>query len=523
MNRAKSGSKRCVLRLVVLAVLTLTSPLLAARTARSEPLHQRRRPEFVPGEVVVKFKSGGVQTSDLARKLSPEQLAHARPLRHVRAVGLKVTAGDELMTAAQLTASPDVEYAEPNYIVRAAEIPNDPDFSLQWGMTAIDAPRAWDVSHGGSGVIVAVVDTGIDGTHPDLKGRVLAGYNFISGQPLSAGANSDDNEHGTHVSGIVAASTNNGVGVAGVAGNASLQPVKVLDQNGAGTDATVADGIEYAADNGAKVINLSLGGPDHSSLLDDAVKYAQAAGCLVVAAAGNSGNDAPFYPAASPNVMAVAATTSGGSLAYYSNYGSYLSVAAPGDYIVSTLPGGGYGYLSGTSMAAPHVSGLAALAWAVCPHDSNDQVRQVIQNTATSLGSGQSVGSGLIDAGAAIGSYFSAPAGPVGILADAGSSPAPATVRVQTSSACGSLNWSASFSPAVSWLTATPSAGTTAGATPISIQLQAAKGALGYGQYTTQMVLTVGSNAHFTIPVTFSYVQQRRRIDLPLIDRNAAQ
>ena len=522
MSCVKSGSKQLVLRVLLLVVLALVSPLLAARTARSEPLHQAQRPEFVRGEVIVKFKGGSVQTSDLARRLTPQQLAQARPLRHVHAVRLKVNAGAELTTAAQFKSMPDVEYAEPNYIAHAVETPNDPYFSQQWGLTTINAPQAWDISHGSSGVTVAIVDTGIDGTHPDLTGRVLAGYDFVSDRSLSAGADSDDNEHGTHVSGIVAASTGNGVGVAGVAWTASLLPVKVLDSSGSGTYSAVADGIEYAADNGAKVINLSLGGSADSSVLDDAVNYAHAAGCLVVAAAGNSGSDAPFYPAACPNVMAVAATTSDGSVAYYSNYGSFLSVAAPGDYILSTLPGGGYGYLSGTSMAAPHVSGLAALAWAVCPHDSNDHVRQVIENTATSLDSSQDVGSGLIDAAATIGSYFSAPSGPVTLIADSGTNPGAVTVRVQTNSVCGTMSWSASISPAVSWLTETPSVGSTSGSTAITIQLQATKNGLSYGQYSTQVIVNVGSSAHVTVPIKFSYVQQLRHVDLPSIDKSAA-
>ncbi len=520
MRREGSRSKQLVLRIVLLAALVLVSPLFAAQTARG----QGRRPDFAPGRVIVKFKGGDVGPATLSRRLTPKQLAHARPMRHLRAVRLQVDAGDELATAAQLQAMSDVEYAEPDYVARALETPNDTYFSRQWGMTGINAPQAWDVSHGSSGVTVAIVDTGIDGTHPDLSGRVLAGYEFVSDRALSAGANSDDayEGHGTHVSGIVAASTNNSAGVAGVAWTASLLPVKVLDVNGQGYYSDVADGVEYAADHGAKVINMSLGGTEDSALLKDAVNYAYNVGCLIVAAAGNDGNSQPFYPAAYSSVMAVAATDSSGGVAYYSNYGSYVSVAAPGSSIYSTLPHGVYDYMSGTSMASPHVTGLAALARAVCPQDSSAHVRQVIEDTATALNTSKDVGAGLINAEKAIDSYLSVASGPAVMLADVSSDARAVLVNVGTTTSCGALSWSAALSPGVSWLTLSPSSGTTSGTTPATIRLQASKSGLGYGLYTTQLIVNLGK-AKVTIPVRFNYVQQLQRENLPMVVKGASQ
>jgi len=260
-------------------------------------------------------------------------------------------------TLAKYRADKEVEYAEPNYLAKGLLTPNDTMFSKQWNLQKIEAPKAWDVSQGGYGPI-AVVDTGIATNQSDISGSLLSGFNFVND---TSNAN-DDNGHGTHVAGIISAVTNNGNGVASVGFKGSLIPVKVLDSGGSGTYGDVASGIIFAADRGAKIINMSLGGSSSSSTLKSAVTYAQSKGSLIVAAAGNNGNSSAVYPAAYAGVIAVSATTQDDSLASYSSYGGNIYVSAPGSSIISTYYNGGYATLSGTSMAAPAVSGLIGLA-----------------------------------------------------------------------------------------------------------------------------------------------------------------
>ncbi len=251
----------------------------------------------------------------------------------------------------------EVEYIEPNYLSKHFLTPNDTLFLKQWHLQKIEAPKAWDVSQGGFGPI-AIIDTGIASSQTDLSGLVQAGYNFVSDNTDT----NDDNGHGTHVAGIVSASTNNSTGVASIGFKGSLLPVKVLDSTGAGTYGDVASGIIFATDKGAKIINLSLGGSSASRTLQDAVNYALSRGVVVVAAAGNNGNNTAVYPAAYPGVVAVTASDQNDNLAAFSSYGSYAYISAPGVSIISTYNSGGYATLSGTSMAAPAVAGLIGLS-----------------------------------------------------------------------------------------------------------------------------------------------------------------
>lgn len=251
----------------------------------------------------------------------------------------------------------EVDYVEPNYLAKRFLTPNDTLYPKQWSLQKISAPDAWDISQGGYGPI-AVVDTGISQTQADLNGSVLPGYNFVN-DTLDT---TDDNGHGTHVAGIISGSSNNGTGVASIGFKGTLLPVKVLHASGAGTYGDVASGIIFATDKGAKIINLSLGGPSSSRTLQDAVQYAISRGVVVVAAAGNNGNNSPVYPAVYPGVVAVTATDQNDNLAAFSSYGSHVYIGAPGASIISTYHTGGYATLSGTSMAAPAVSGLVGLA-----------------------------------------------------------------------------------------------------------------------------------------------------------------
>lgn len=233
----------------------------------------------------------------------------------------------------------------------------------QWAMQALDAELAW-IGGRGAGTVVAVVDTGVDARHPDLAGRVLPGYDTVVDDPLPwRDGRTDPEGHGTHVAGIVAAVADNGTGVAGLAPQASVLPVRVLDRSGTGHDSEIAEGIIWAADHGADVVNLSLSGPQNSGVLARAVAYAQAQGALVVAAAGNEGRsgNAVQYPAAYPGVVGVAALGTATAAASYSSSGRHVDLSAPGSGVVSTLPRGRYGVLDGSSMAAPYVSAAAAV------------------------------------------------------------------------------------------------------------------------------------------------------------------
>lgn len=295
--------------------------------------------------------------------------------------------------AAKTTRRSGVRFAEPNHRYRAAGAPSDPLFSEQWSLaddTVIGAVPSWEQTTGGD-VTVAVIDSGVDTTHPDLaqnawtNPREIAGngldddnngfvddtqgWNFVAGSP-NAG---DDNGHGTHVAGIIGARGGNGIGVAGVAWNVKIMPIKVLDSSAVGSAATLALGIRYAVANGARIINLSVSGPGYSRAFEEAVQLASDSGVLVIGAAGNDGRSvdtAPVYPAAfqAPLLLAVSATAPGGGLSPVSNFGAgNVELAAPGQDIVSTATGGGYERRTGTSMAAPHVAGALVLLAAARP------------------------------------------------------------------------------------------------------------------------------------------------------------
>jgi subtilisin family serine protease len=269
---------------------------------------------------------------------------------------------------------------------------------------------------GTAGVWIAIVDTGVDYTHPDLvSSRLWLGWDFVNSDnnPM------DDHGHGTHVAGIAGANTNNGQGVAGVCWGCGLLAVKVLGADGSGLTSWVADGIQYAAYWGAAfgkrtVINLSLGSPYPSSVLADAVAYAQGQGALIVAAAGNNGLDQLFYPAAYPGVIGVAATDSSDQRASFSNSGSHVDIAAPGVSILSTK-WSWYYYKSGTSMATPHVAGVAGLVWSARPALTASQVCGALLRTAMDLGtSGRDdiYGYGRLNAEAAVRGVVPPPPGP---------------------------------------------------------------------------------------------------------------
>lgn len=391
-------------------------------------------PKWVADEIIVKFKPGVSQ--DVIRQINQH---HGTSVLSISKRGqfkrLRIPKNRTVEETVDIySRNPNVEYAEPNFTASALWIPNDPYYIYQWHLDnaiygGIQMESAWDIQTGNQNVIVAVVDTGVAYENyrnfaqaPDLANTsFVAGYDFVNNDTHP----NDDEGHGTHVAGTVAQSTNNNLGVAGVAFNVSIMPVKVLDATGSGTYADVADGIYFAADNGAAVINLSLGGTSPSTTLEDAVSYAYNKGVTIVCAAGNEyqeGNP-PLYPAAyDAYCIAVGATRFDETRAYYSNTGSYLDIAAPGgdlnvdqnedgygDGVLQQTFGNnpkdfGYWFYQGTSMAAPHVSGVSALLIAN-GITGPDNIRKALEDTAEDKGEtgwDPEYGWGIVDAHAAL-------------------------------------------------------------------------------------------------------------------------
>ena len=272
----------------------------------------------------------------------------------------------------------------------SGEAPDDEFFPMQYGMLQKNIPLAWKVTTGDPNLVVAVVDTGIDYNHPDLKDRVVKGqdFSFRPGRFFNRkdpNGPMDDNAHGTHCAGIIGATANNMVGIAGVAPGVKLMAVKVLGKSGGGTEYDVMKGVAYSITNGAKIVSMSLGGTATTSVERKFYEAAVLSGALVVAAAGNSA-DGLGFPAAYPGVLSVGATDSGGGLARFSNHDQSMSVTAPGVGILSTIPGETYAKFSGTSMAAPFVAGAAALVWSKHPDWTAEQVKSQIERTAKDMG-----------------------------------------------------------------------------------------------------------------------------------------
>ncbi len=346
-------------------------------------------PEQRAGGVVVKFRRSA-SLGALATALGD---AHSDASASTAGSGLVLVTPrpgqSEDAAVASLRASGDVEFAEPNRVVTVAASPTDPLYATnQWNLPQIGLPAAWDTSTGSSGVIVAVIDTGVDATRPDLAGKITsgatAGYNFIGNNTNTT----DDHYHGTFVASISAMNTNNSQGGAGVCWACKIMPVKVLDSTGSGSTFGVAQGVDWAVSHGAKVINLSLGSSTPDSTLQVAVDNAWNAGVVVVAASGNN-NGPVLYPAAYASVIATGSNNQAGSRSSFSNYGPELDLMAPGESVLGALCvcaayTGGYGIGSGTSFAAPHLAGVVALMIAAGVTDKN-QIRTKLTTTATNM------------------------------------------------------------------------------------------------------------------------------------------
>lgn len=419
-----SISRKIIFFLICFFIIALHSPVSASEKFKIELFFDKkigRYVEVAEGEILVKFKEQFLSNKSTGL-LSLKGLKMLRTLpgniilfKKEKNDANKNASVEQLIAAYEKDLS--IDYVEPNYIVHAKTIvPNDPSFSLQWGIPKVKANLVWDMSNNSDSVVIAIIDTGISLDHEDLVEMIwhnskedsaanrnngidddnngfiddYQGWNFVSknNNPKDAAG------HGTHVAGIAAAAANNSNGIAGIAWNSKIMAIKVLNDNGIGTDGDIIDGIRYAADNGAKIINLSFGQLSSSDSLDEAVQYAYNKGCIIVAAAGNDGVSNFEYPASFNNVISVASTDKNNQRSSFSNFNNMVDVCAPGGDgepsdrgdIYSCVPGNSYGYRNGTSMSVPLVSGLAALHLYKNPSWTNTQVVNQIINTADDLG-----------------------------------------------------------------------------------------------------------------------------------------
>jgi len=368
---------------------------------------------YVEREVLVSI----VDLGDGVARMDVEEQFGLQEVDHIGPIGVSLlTVDDEDIAALAADIEQDwrVEFAEPNYLYTQMATVNDPYVSYQWGLSWIGAQEAWDTADG-TGAVVAVLDTGVSEGRDGFN-QLLDGYDFYYGDADP----SDQVGHGTHVAGTIAQATNNGVGVAGVAPGAAILPVKVLSDQGYGSTSAIANGIVYATDNGADVINMSLGGAYYSSTQHQAVRYADSKGVVLIGATGNEFASRVGYPAALDEVIAVGAGRADGSRAPYSNTGTGIDLIAPGGDMSKDSNDDGYGdgilqetlgwngfsyeFYEGTSMAAPHVAGAAAVLISMGVEDP-DEVREVLTSTARDVGSkgyDTSTGWGYLDLEAAV-------------------------------------------------------------------------------------------------------------------------
>jgi len=389
--------RKTIILLVIAVILISSFPTIVFAASPGSPAPASGSSSE---QILVKFKPG----TSLPEAAQIHRQLGGQAKETIPGIGVQVVTvpkGQNVAKANAYSSNPRVAYAEPDFVAQAVGSPDDSYFGNQWALTKIGAPQAWDVTTGNPSINIAILDTGVDLDHPDLADKIVSNINFSSSPTVD-----DVHGHGTHVAGIAAAMTNNGVGVAGLGYSSTIMNVKVLGDTGSGTYSAIASGIMWAVDNGAEVINMSLGGSSPSSTVEDAINYAWSKGVVVVAAAGNYGNTAPLYPAHYANCIAVAATDYTDAKASFSNYGDWVDVAAPGVFIYATLKDNSYGKKSGTSMASPHVAGLAALVFTTVSDTSgdgklNDEVRSRIEATCDDIGV-TGIGHGRINAARAV-------------------------------------------------------------------------------------------------------------------------
>jgi len=352
--------------------------------------------KHVPDEIIIKFKDVTDAPGQEERLL--KAIERIKKIGFVKTLGVYVVKVEDLdrnphAIMNRLKNHPLIEYVEPNYTMEICT--TDARYKDQASaLKIINAQAGWEITTGKGSPPIAVIDTGV-AKHDDLP-EPVCGYS-VTDQDYSV----DTVGHGTCVAGVIGAIGDNGIGIAGINWNASIMPVKVDDTTGTMTTTKVAEGIIWAADNGAKVINLSLGSPSDSNTKQYAIDYAYKKGCAIFAASGNEGVNGVYYPARYDNVMAVGATDNGASRTSFSNYGVGLDVVGVGSRMTTTAPSGGYSSMSGTSFAAPQAAGLASLILAIRPTSTPDEIYGFIRQGAKPLNGGynEQTGYGVIDVG----------------------------------------------------------------------------------------------------------------------------
>jgi hypothetical protein len=399
MNESSEGNGNSTISIRDVTIVAVLTVALVAGIVPSM-CQSDARCSMVAGEVVVAFED--VKISPQVNSISSWNDAHIID-RNDALNCVLVRTNDEAALISHISNSTSARYAEPNRVIRALYSPNDPFYSTQWGPGQINTDKAWDVENGDKNITIAIIDTGVDYTHEDLSDNyVSGGHDWVNNDsdPM------DDNGHGTHCAGIAAATMDNGKGIAGIA-QVNILAEKVLHSDGWGTDWDVAQAITHAADNGVNIISMSLGDESYSRILNDACQYGWDNGCLIVAASGNEYDRGVSHPAACDTVIAVGATDMTNQRCAFSNWGPELELVAPGNGILSCVPPNEYMLSSGTSMAAPHVAGVAALIWSMYPGFTNQGIRDRLNQTASDLGTygwDEYYGWGLVDAEAALGS-----------------------------------------------------------------------------------------------------------------------
>lgn len=350
----------------LLVILSILCNLLFGEFLHSE--------ERVTNQILVKFKP--ISPAEISQIHQENKVKLIKEIKILRIYQVEISTETTLENTIQkYRENPNVLYAEPNYIGKTfATIPNDMHFDKQWAIKKIELDKAWDLEKGKPEVIVAVLDTGIDLNHPDLKENVIAGYDFVNNdsEPM------DDNGHGTLVAGVIVARGDNNEGIAGVSWYSKIMPIKITNKEGIGDYFTLAQGIIYAVDNGARIINLSIGGYAYSELLKEAVDYGLNGGCVLVAGVGDKNTNTPVYPADYEGVIGVAATDPEDKIFSQSNYGEFIDLYAPGVEIYSTALNGEYAYRSGSSLASAYVSGLVGLVLSADSSLTYEEVKKIL-------------------------------------------------------------------------------------------------------------------------------------------------
>jgi thermitase len=351
------------------------------------------------GRILVQPRAG-LEEAEIDKILAQHGGKAIGRLRNLGIHVVQVAPQAEDAVARALSRNPHVKFAEKDMLVEGSEfIPNDPQYAQAWHLPKVQAPFAWEMATA-AGVTIAILDSGVDSAHPDLSDQIVAGWNSVSGNADTA----DINGHGTKVAGAAAATTDNAIGVAGIGLDANIMPIRITNRSdGYAYWSDIASGLTWAADHGADVANISFNASNSSSI-SSAAQYMRNKNGVVVVAAGNDGADPGWGD--NPAIISVSATTSGDGKASWSNYGSYIDVAAPGAGIMTTTNGGGYGSVSGTSFASPVTAGLIALIMGANPDLSPDEIESILETSADDLVSGSDwhayYGHGRINAAAAV-------------------------------------------------------------------------------------------------------------------------